>query len=215
MSEYRTGVVLDLDGTLVDSVHHHVLAWDQVLRGAGLEAPLWRVHRAIGMGGDRLLPWVLGRSAADLGDLIDELKSRHEEAFLARADAVRPTPGGPDLIDDLTARGVPFVVATSASGAMVDVLLGVLGRKDFDLTHGDEVDTSKPGPDSVLAACEQLGVEPVAATMVGDSPWDAEAATRIGARAIGVRCGGFGATELTDAGAMLVVDDPRALLGRL
>jgi HAD superfamily hydrolase (TIGR01509 family) len=213
MDTFRTGVVLDLDGTLVDSVYHHVLAWDEALRAEGLEAGLWRIHRAIGMGGDRLLPWVLGRPPGDVDG--EALAKGHERAFLARAEDLRPTPGARELLADLEDRGVPFTVATSSGETVVAALLAVLGRDDFDLTSGDEVASTKPAPDSVLAACAELGVEPGAATMVGDSPWDAEAAGRVGVRAIGVRCGGFGEAELTAAGAALVVDTPRDLLGRL
>lgn len=216
MDDYRTGIVLDLDGTLVDSVYHHVLSWDDALRSAGLDpGPLWRVHRAIGMGGDRLLPWVLGRPAADLGDLAGQVQERHEQAFLSRADSLRATPGALALLDDLAERGVPFVIATSATQTVETALMDVLGRKDVDTTNSDEVPSSKPGPDSVLAACRRLGVPPAAATLVGDSPWDAEAAARIGTRMLGVRTGGFSPQELREAGAAAVVDDPLALLGRL
>jgi HAD superfamily hydrolase (TIGR01509 family) len=209
----RTGVVLDLDGTLVDSVYHHVLAWDEVFRTAGFAVEHWRIHRAVGMGGDRLVPWVLGRPAGAVDG--EALQAAHKEAFLARADALRPTPGARDLLADLDAREVPYTVATSSGEAIVKVLLAVLGREDLDLTSGDEVASSKPGPDLVLSACERLGIDPAHATMVGDSPWDAEAADRAGARAIGLLTGGFAESELTAAGAVLVAVSPSDLLGRL
>jgi len=204
-------VLLDLDGTLVDSVFHHVLAWDGALSAYGAAVPLWRVHEAIGMGGERLVPHLLGRVVDD----VDELKDDHEERFLALADGLRATDGARDLLDDLAARGVPHVVATSATGKVAEVLLQALGRSDLPTVDADAVGSAKPAPDLLLAACESGGWEPTQATLVGDSPWDAEAASRIGMRAVAVRTGGFGDGRLLDAGARAVVDDPRALVGRL
>ncbi|MPZ87701.1 MAG: HAD-IA family hydrolase [Nitriliruptorales bacterium] len=215
MTDIRSGVLLDLDGTLVDSVYHHVLAWDEAFSGLGLEVPLWRVHAAIGMGGDRLVPWVLGKASAELDDAVDDLKQRHEDRFLSRAAGLRATDGALALLADLEGRGVPFLVATSSSSRIVDALLAALGRQDVDVTHGDDVDTTKPSPDPVLQACVKLGVEPGNATMVGDSPWDAEAAARVGVRTIGLHCGGFSTDVLMSAGAIDVADHPRDLIGRL
>jgi len=215
MSDYRTGVLLDLDGTLVDSVFHHVLAWDEVLAERGFTVPLWRIHAAIGMGGDRLIPWVLGTSTKDLGDLIDELSDAEDERFVGSGDRLRACEGALGLLDDLKARGVPHIVASSASSKATPVLLDALGRSDVEIITGDDVDTTKPSPDPLLLASERLGVDPAHATLVGDSPWDAEAASRIGMRFFAVRCGGFDTARLTGAGANAVVDDPQALIGRL
>ncbi|HEY8340945.1 MAG TPA: HAD-IA family hydrolase, partial [Egibacteraceae bacterium] len=107
------------------------------------------------------------------------------------------------------------VVATSATGKVAEVLLQALGRSDLPTVDADAVGSAKPAPDLLLAACESGGWEPTQATLVGDSPWDAEAASRIGMRAVAVRTGGFGDGRLLDAGARAVVDDPRALVGRL
>lgn len=215
MSDYRTGVLLDLDGTLVDSVFHHVLAWDEVLVKRGFTVPLWRIHAAIGMGGDRLIPWILGTSSRELGDLVDELSSAEDERFVASAGRLRACEGALGLLDDLEERGVPHILASSASSKVTPVLLDALGRSDIEVLTGDDVDTTKPSPDPLLLASERLGVDPATATLVGDSPWDAEAAGRIGMRFIAVRCGGFDSGRLTDAGASAVVDDPQALIGRL
>jgi phosphoglycolate phosphatase-like HAD superfamily hydrolase len=215
MATNSTGVLLDLDGTLVDSVFHHVLAWDDAFREAGFDVPLWRVHAAIGMGSDRLVSWVLGRTQDDLGDALHRLTGAHERRFLARGGALRPTRGATALLDDLEGRGVPYLIVTSSEGEMTDALVEALGRKELNLLDSDDTSGSKPAPDPILQACRRLGVEAALTTMVGDSPWDAEAATRVGLRAVGLRCGGFSDEALTSAGASVVVDDPADLLGRL
>ncbi len=204
-------VLLDLDGTLVDSVFHHVIAWDLALTEAGHQVPLWRVHAAIGMGGSRLVPWVLGTHVEG----IDELKDSHEKKFLEQAERLRATDGAHDLVEDLEIREVPFVIATSATGPVRKALLEALGRTDLPAIDADSVDSSKPAADLLLAGCEELDVDPAHATLIGDSPWDAEAARRVGIRAIAVRTGGFGDDRLRGSGAMDVVDNPRALVGRL
>jgi HAD superfamily hydrolase (TIGR01549 family) len=207
----QPAVLLDLDGTLVDSVFHHVIAWDRALADAGMPVPLWRIHAGIGMGGSRLVPWLLGRQVTEL----DELKDAHRALFLEQADRLRPTDGAIDLIEDLERREVPFIIATSAGGPTREALLEALGRTDLDSVDADSVESSKPAADLILAACAELGVEPEHATLIGDSPWDAEAARRVRVRSIAVRCGGFGDERLSNGGAMDVVDNPRALIGRL
>lgn len=213
----RRGVVLDLDGTLVDTVFHHVLAWDAILREHGLEVALWRVQRAIGLPGPQLVSLVLGRSPLDLGGLVSALVDGHERIFLARTEpsALHPTEGATALLADLEGRGVPYVIATSATGAMAELLLDALGRPELALHTADDTEATKPAPEPLLAACASMEVDPARATMVGDAPYDAESARRAGARAIGVRCGGFGDAVLREAGAWTVVDAPRDLLGRL
>lgn len=204
-------VLLDLDGTLVDSVYAHVLAWDAALRQFGHEVPLWRVHAGIGMGGDRLVPWLLGHPADEVG----ELKEAHERHFLDRAEHLRPTRGANALVADLESRSVAFRIATSATGGIASALLSALGRDDLPTVDADAVGAPKPAPDLLLAACDELDADPDRVTLVGDSPWDAEAAGRVGLRTIAVRCGGFGDDALLRAGSEDVVDDPAALVGRL
>jgi HAD superfamily hydrolase (TIGR01509 family) len=206
-------VLLDLDGTLVDSVYHHVLAWDASLREHGHELPLWRIHRGIGMGSERILPWLLGRRLDE--DEAATLKEGHVDRFLARGGDLRPTDGARELLDDLASREVPFLVATSAGTPERKALLAALGREDLEVSESAEVGSSKPAPDLLHAAYDQLAADTDDVTMVGDSPWDAEAAVRAGARAIGVRTGGFAAAELVARGADDVVDAPRDLVGRL
>lgn len=209
--DYTAAVLLDLDGTLVDSVYLHVDTWHRALRDAGFDVPAWRVHAGIGMGSDRLVPWLLGRHTEQQSALSD----RHHELFLERAGELRPTAGARELVEDLERREVPFTIATSAKPPVRKALLAALGREDLDSTDAGDVDSPKPAPDLLLAACAQLGVAPDRATLIGDSPWDAEAARKVGMRALAVRTGGFGDQVLLAAGADDVVDEPRALVGRL
>lgn len=204
-------VLLDLDGTLVDSVFLHVVTWHRALVRAGHEVPMWRIHEGIGMGGERLVPWLLGRHV----DEADDLKDAHKKLFLDHAEDLVPTPGAHALLDDLRRREVPFIVATSAGGETAEALLAALDNPEVDVFNADSVGSPKPAPDLLAAALNELGGGADDATMVGDSPWDAEAAERIGIRMLAVRCGGFGDGRLLDAGAAGVVDDPRALVGRL
>ena len=210
-SQHDAAVLLDLDGTLVDSMYLHVLTWGQALREQGFDVPLWRVHAGIGMGSHRLVPWLLGKHVPEAESVI----TRHRALFLAQVDSLHPTPGALDLLDDLQRREIPFIIATSAGGQARSALLHALGREDLPTTDSDEVEASKPAPDLLIEACAKLNADPSKTTMIGDSPWDAEAARRVGMRCLVVRCGGFDEGRLKAAGADDVVDDPRALVGRL
>ena len=207
----RAGVLLDLDGTLVDSVYQHVVAWFEAFRDHGHDVAQARVHAAIGMGGDRLVPWVLAGHVDEAQDIADE----HKRRFLAVAAGLRRTAGALELLHDLEVRGVPYVVATSAGSQEREALLDVLGRHDLSLIDSDGVATSKPAPDLLLTACADHGFDPAASIMIGDAPWDALAARAAGARAVAVRCGGFSDEVLAAAGAERVVDDPAGLIGQL
>ncbi|MDP8961388.1 MAG: HAD family phosphatase [Actinomycetota bacterium] len=204
-------VLLDLDGTLVDSVFFHVIAWDEALREHGYDVPLWRIHASIGMGSFRLIPWLLGRQVEEAEDI----SAMHRQRFLDRVEHLRPTNGAGELLHDLEVRKVPFLVSTSAPSDVRQALLDVLDRHDLETTDAGDVPSAKPAPHLLRQSAAELGVEIAQATLVGDSPWDAEAARRIGLRTVAVRCGGFGDERLRAAGAYDVVDDPRALIGRL
>lgn len=212
-SKAPAAVLLDLDGTLIDSVYHHVVCWDAAFRDHDRVVPQWRIHRGIGMGSERILPWLFGGHLDR--DEVESLKQGHKERFLDRGDVLRPTDGAVALIEDLETRGVPFLIATSAGSDERKLMLEVLDRPDLAVSDSDSVDSSKPAPDLVHAAYGQLDVTTDDVTMVGDSPWDAEAARRAGIRAIGVRTGGFGEDEMLRHGAFDVVDSPRDLIGRL
>ncbi|MFN2556584.1 MAG: HAD family hydrolase [Nitriliruptorales bacterium] len=204
-------VLLDLDGTLVDSVFFHVIAWDEAFREHDYDVPLWRIHSSIGMGSFRLIPWLLGRQVEEA----EEISAMHRQRFLDRAENLRPTNGANALLVDLETREVPFLLSTSAPTDVRQALLEVLGRTDLETTDAGDVPSAKPAPHLLRQSAAELGVEIAHSTLVGDSPWDAEAAHRIGLRTIAVRCGGFGDERLRSAGAYDVVDDPRALIGRL
>ena len=207
------GVILDLDGTLVDSVHHHVTAWHRALVSEGFRVPMVRVHAGIGMGGDRLVPWLLGGRVDD--DVAERVSERHGELFRSLADELVPTPGARELLDDLASREVPHVVATSASADDRAALLEALGRTDLDVVDSDDVASSKPAPDLLVAAAEHLGLDPTACVMVGDSPWDGHAAARVAMACVLVRCGAFGDGPLRESGAARIVDVPRDLVAQL
>ena len=209
MTADARAVVLDLDGTLVDSVHHHVTAWHRALVDHGHRVPMARIHAGIGMGGDRLVPWLLGRHVAEAGAISD----RHKELFLTVAPELVPTPGAASLLADLHHRGVPHVIATSADADERAAMLDALDHPDVAVVDSDDVASSKPAPDLLLAACDHVGTNN--AVMVGDAPWDARAAGRAAMSCILVRCGGFGDHALAAASPDQLVDAPRDLVGQL
>lgn len=207
-----TAIVLDLDGTLVDSLYAHVQAWDAAFAEVGRPQPAWRIHRAIGLGSDRLVAHLLAEVPS--ADLRQQLVDGHRTRFLDQAADLRATPGATDLLADLADRAVPTVVATSAGGEERAALMAVLGDPDIPVTDQSSADDSKPGPAPLLQAARDLPDTP-SVVMVGDTVWDGHAARRAGARFIGVRCGGFGDAELLGAGADLIADDPAGLIGLL
>jgi phosphoglycolate phosphatase-like HAD superfamily hydrolase len=205
-------VVLDLDGTLVDSLYVHVTTWAESFAAAGRPQPMWRIHRAIGLGSDRLVAHLLGGPPD--ADLRAQLVDGHSSRFLDRAGDLAPTRGATDLLADLADREVPTVVATSAGGEERKALMAALGDPDIPVTDASSADDSKPGPAPLRQAAADLPRSP-STMMVGDTTWDGHAALRAGMRFVGVRCGGFGTAELREAGADLVVDDPAGLIGLL
>jgi len=169
------------------------------------------IHAGIGMGSDRLLPWLLGGHVEGTQDISDD----HKRRFLEHADSLLPTSGAAELIDDLERREVPFLISTSAGTDEREALLSALGRDDLPITGADDVASSKPAPALLVAARAQLEGDLSSVIMVGDAPWDALAASRAQMGAIAVRCGGFGDGALREAGATRIVDAPRDLIGTL
>lgn len=208
----EAGVLLDLDGTLVDSVHQHVVAWREALLAAGHDVPQVHIHAGIGMGSERFVPWLLGLDVDDADAIADD----HTRRFLDMADGLRPTRGAVELVEDLERRDVAFIIATSAGSDERAAMFDVLGRHDLPVADVEDVQHSKPAPDQLVAAGRQAGFELGPARMVGDAPWDAVAAGRAGVgTAIAVRCGGFSDAVLREAGANRVVDAPADLIGVL
>jgi phosphoglycolate phosphatase len=202
-------VVLDVDGTLVDSVYVHVGAWMRAFRGIGVPVEAWRLHRAIGMGGDRLVTAVAGQRVEDaLGDQVREL---HAQEYDDAAAAVLALPGADDLLETLKQRGFTVVLASSGTKENTEQALSLL--ENAKLVDGwvcsADVDTSKPAPDLVGVAIERVGG--TRAVLVGDAVWDVKAAKAADVSAIGLLCGGFGEAELRDAGAGAVFESPQDL----
>jgi HAD superfamily hydrolase (TIGR01509 family) len=210
--------LFDLDGTLVDSVYQHVLAWREALEKGGIELSVWRIHRRIGMSGG-LFVNALSRETG--GRLTKEetanMQRWHAEAYARLVAQVRPLPGARELLAFLTETKVPWAIATSgrieSAGPSLKIL-GVDPDRAAVITR-DQVRCAKPDPDLFLAAAERLGVDIAASVVVGDSVWDLLAARRAKALGIGLLSGGYGQDELERAGAYRVYQDPADLLRHL
>jgi HAD superfamily hydrolase (TIGR01509 family) len=213
----RPALLFDLDGTLVDSVYQHVLAWRQALEAVGVELSVWRIHRRIGMSGGLFLKALdreVGRTLST--EEADRLRQSHAKRYLELWDQVRPLPGARDLLSTLTAMRVPWAIATSGSEATAKGPLSMLGIPEgVPIVTRDQVAYAKPNPDLFLAAAERLGVPPGDCFVVGDSIWDLLAAQRAGAPGVGLLSGGYGQEELERAGAYRVYEDPADLLAHL
>jgi HAD superfamily hydrolase (TIGR01549 family) len=210
-------LIFDLDGTLVDSVYQHVLAWHEALQECGIELSVWRIHRRIGMSGGLFTRALLRETGQALDEtLLARLQERHTAAYRSRIDQVRPLPGARELLARLTEVGVRWAIATSGRQASAGPAIAKLGVPDgVPIVTRDLVPRAKPDPDLFLEAVRQLGVAVEQAMVVGDSVWDMLAAQRARTLAIGVLSGGYGASELEQAGAYRVYDDPADLLEHL
>ncbi|MDQ3983273.1 MAG: HAD family phosphatase, partial [Actinomycetota bacterium] len=161
--------ILDVDGTLVDTNYHHALAWYRAFRRHGITLPLWRLHRHVGMGGDKYVKALAGDEVEER--LGDELRAAWEELFNETIDEVAPLEGARELIEDLKGRGHTVVLASSSVQDHVDHFLDLLGVRELAdaWTMKDDVEASKPEPDLVEAAIEKAGTRDAA--MLGDTPW--------------------------------------------
>jgi HAD superfamily hydrolase (TIGR01509 family) len=209
-----TAFLFDLDGTLVDSVYQHVLAWREALEAVGIELAVWRIHRRIGMSGGLMANAILRETGHAVTDEeAARLLRLHAEAYARLSAQVRPLPGARDLLATLTRLGVPWTVATSARLESARPTLEGLGiGPEVPVVTRDQVAHAKPDPDLFLAAAERLGVPITAAVVVGDSVWDLLAARRARALGVGLLSGGYGQDELERAGAYRVYQDPADLL---
>jgi HAD superfamily hydrolase (TIGR01509 family) len=213
----RTVFVFDLDGTLVDSVYQHVLAWQEALELGGIELSVWRIHRRIGMSGGLFVGALLRETGQPVdAELVARLQQTHAEAYRRRAGQLRLLPGARELLAHLTKVGVPWAVATSGLMTAAQPTLELLGvPDDVPVVTRDQVDHAKPDPDLFLAAADRLGADVADAVVVGDSIWALLAARRARALGIGLLSGGYGREELERAGAYRVYNDPADLLLRL
>lgn len=208
-------VILDIDGTLVDTNFHHAVAWFRAFRHHDLTLPLWRIHRHIGMGGDQLVEALAGPDVERR--LGDDIRSTEAERYMDLIDEVQPMAGARELIEALEERGHAVVLASSAKSHELDHYLDLLDVRELvdDWTSSADVDATKPQPDLVEAALDKGKGKGNDAMMVGDSTWDCEAARRAGVETIAVLTGGFSEQELRDAGAILVVESVEELGSRL
>ncbi len=209
--------LFDLDGTLIDSVYQHVLSWRAALAGIGIDLPVWRIHRRIGMSGGMMVAALLRETGRELSQAdIARLQEAHHEEFQAQAETVRPLPGVSALLATLTGAGVKWAIATSGYAATARSALDLLGLPaDTPMVTRDMVRHAKPDPDLFLAAAALLDAQPRHAMVVGDSVWDMLAARRAGALGVGLMSGGYGREELERAGAYRVYADPAEMLARL
>jgi HAD superfamily hydrolase (TIGR01549 family) len=206
-------VILDVDGTLVDTNYHHALCWYRAFRRHEIVVPLWRLHRHVGMGGDKYVSAVAGEDVEER--LGDELRDDWEALFDEVIDEVAPLDGAQALIRDLKDRGRTVVLASSSVATHLEHFLGLLEARDVadGWTMKDDVEGSKPDPDLVEATLAKAGTRD--AVMVGDTPWDVHAARNAGLGTVCVLTGGFGRGELREAGAEAVFESVAALRERL
>jgi HAD superfamily hydrolase (TIGR01549 family) len=216
-SATRTAFLFDLDGTLIDSVYQHVLAWREALEAGGIHLAVWRIHRQIGMSGGLFVNALARETGRSLSpEEAERIHQVHSEAFKRYSSQVRPLPGASELLSYLTASNVPWAIATSGRLDSANLSLRLLGiNTDVPIITRDMVQHAKPDPDLFLAAAEKLGVEISDSVVVGDSIWDLLAARRARALGVGLLSGGYGREELERAGAYRVYNDPADLLRHL
>jgi HAD superfamily hydrolase (TIGR01549 family) len=215
MSRVETAFLFDLDGTLVDSVYQHVLAWREALDSEGIELSVWRIHRKIGMSGGLFTNILLRETGLEIDAArVERLARKHADAFKRISRHVRPLPGARELLAFLTEMEIPWAIATSGrmetAGPVIESLGVDISRTP--IVTRDQVKYAKPDPDLFLAAAERLGVPIEMSTVVGDAVWDMLAARRARSLGIGLLSGGYGLEELERAGAYRVFEDPADLL---
>ena len=206
--------VLDVDGTLVDTNYHHAIAWFRAFRRQGELLPVWRIPRHIGMGGDQLVRALCGDQVED--EKGDDIRDTEKALYMELIDEVEPLHGARELIVDLKDSGHTVVLASSAKADEIEHYLDLLDARELadGWTTSADVESTKPEPDLVHAALEKAGSDD--GVMIGDSPYDCEAAGRAGIETIAVLTGGFSEQELRDAGAAQVfgsIDELRQSLG--
>jgi HAD superfamily hydrolase (TIGR01549 family) len=218
MTEHRPSFLFDLDGTLVDSVYQHVLAWRDALAEENIKLSVWRIRRRIGMSGGLFARMLTTETGLKLdARQLERVRRLHATYYIERAGGIEPLPGARELLAHLAHVGIPHAIATSGRMETAGPLIDRLGidRARVPVVTRDQVRNAKPDPDLFIAAAERLGVAIEDAWVVGDSVWDLLAARRARALGIGVLSGGYGRSELEGAGAYRVYDDPADLLAHI
>ena len=209
--------LFDLDGTLIDSVYQHVLAWRAATQAAGIELPVWRIHRQIGMSGGLMLNALARETGRPVSQKdAERIQLVHAEAFANQASSLRVLPGAQALLDTLATHRVPHAIATSGRKHNARHALKLLTlHRNVPVITRDDVRFAKPDPDLFVAAGKRLRVPMSRCVIVGDSVWDLLAARRAFAISVGLLSGGYGREELERAGAYRVYQDPADLLRHL
>ncbi len=217
MTASPPAIVFDLDGTLVDSVYQHVLAWHDALLSEGIELSVWRIHRRIGMSGGMFARALLRETDRPHDQaLLDRIRAAHTAAYKRRRSDVRPLPGARALLRQLSDHSCKWAIATSGLIEAADHTIDMLDvPADIPIVTRDQVAHAKPDPDLFIEAARRLGVEPLSVIVVGDSVWDLLAAQRGRMLGVGLLSGGYGTAELEAAGAYRVYDDPADMLNHL
>jgi HAD superfamily hydrolase (TIGR01509 family) len=208
----RAGILFDVDGTLVDTTYLHTVCWWEALRQHDADVPMAKIHRAIGMGSDKLLDHLLGPDRDK--DQDEKLSEAHDILYGVWWERLRPLPGAADLLRACAERDLTVVLASSAKENELAQLRRVLAADDVidAATSSSDAKQSKPAPDILQAALDQSDVDPANCVFVGDAVWDVLAAAKLDIPCIGLTCGGTSAAELTEAGAVATYEDPAALL---
>jgi HAD superfamily hydrolase (TIGR01509 family) len=207
--------ILDIDGTLVDTNYHHAIAWYRAFRQHGIVLPLWRIHRHVGMGGDQLVGALTDeQTESEKGD---DIRTAEKALYFQLLPEVETMKGSRELIEDLKRRGHTVVLASSAKEDEVDTYLDLLDARELAdaWTTSADVENTKPQPDLVNAALKRADGRSKEAVMVGDTPWDVDAAKAAGVGTLTVRTGGFGVDELREAGALDVFESVSELCAKL
>ncbi|MFF3638135.1 HAD family hydrolase [Streptomyces sp. NPDC002250] len=207
--------VFDVDGTLADTNHLHVVTWWEAFRQAGHDVPMHAVHRAVGLGSDDLVAHLLGDGRDEEQDAA--LSDAHKALYGQYFERLQALPKAGELLRRLHADGWRVVLATSASGAELGALRRAIDADEaiVGTASADDVAEGKPAPEPVERALELAGVPASGAVFVGDTVWDMRAGAKAGVRCVGLLCGGIPRADLEEAGAEAVYDDPADLLARL
>jgi HAD superfamily hydrolase (TIGR01509 family) len=201
-----TVVILDIDGTLVDSNYHHAIAWHRALRRFDVVVPLWRIHRHMGMGGDQVVQALTNQDTEN--DLGDDIRDAEKDLYRELIDEVQPIAGARAFVEELRGRAHTIVLASSAKHDEVDHYIDLLDLRPLIDAHttAADVEKTKPHPDLVHVALKKVAGEPSDAVMVGDTTWDIAAASKVGLPTFAVLTGGYGREELAEAGAIAVYE---------